>query len=413
MAANITLITQPLEIVTAYNPIIITASSTNTVEPNFRYIIDIVFSYPTGITTKRLKMSARPDGFLLFDAHRIVENYLSYNFSVGDDTDALGCADSYVEYELQIGVEYGTTPTVYANLDSVVGYAINAALKHAVSSFGTEPDYINIDLRTDYIISDLVAGDKPFLTSSPRTLTICSDKNYYLYALINVGEEPPTLRLKTYDSTGSLLSTSNKTLTATTDLIVRYGVGTKNINEWNAAYLVGASSYTVQLFNAPGLGSPVAISELFTFNIDCECSKWNESFRLHWLNPLGGFDAFTFKQKFDRNFQIKKSNYTKILGAVDGAGAFTFTTSQAGEVNFDTRTTETIKINSDWITEDENEWLLTLAKSSQVFWEIDSDTYAPVTITDSSYSQKTYAGQKLFNAHFTIKISNEIPTQRQ
>jgi hypothetical protein len=90
--------------------------------------------------------------------------------------------------------------------------------------------------------------------------------------------------------------------------------------------------------------TPTALGETFTFNIDCECSKWNESFRLHWLNPLGGFDAFTFKQKFDRNFQIKKSNYTKILGSVSGAGAFTFTTAQAGEVNFDTRTTETIKI---------------------------------------------------------------------
>jgi len=408
MAANATLITEPLQWIPAYNPIIITASSTNTAEDNFRYVVDVYISYPV-VVTKRSKMSARPDGFLLFDAHRIVENYLSYDFSVGDATDALTCDNSYVIFEIKIGVEYGSTPTVYDNLASTGDlYAIPSAVKHSVASYGGEPDFINLDLVTDYSITNGVTGTTAkFLTTSPRTITICSDANYYLYTTFK--NEPIKLILKVYDDTGSLLSTNIKTFTTGIDIFTRIGVGTKNINEWNAAYLVGASSYTITLANT----TPTALGETFTFNIDCECSKWNESFRLHWLNPLGGFDAFTFKQKFDRNFQIKKSNYTKTLGAVDGAGAFTFTTSQAGEVNFDTRTTETIKINSDWITETENEWLLTLAKSSQVFWEIDSDTYAPVTITDSSYSQKTYAGQKLFNAHFTIKISNEIPTQRQ
>ena len=352
-------------------------------------------------------MSARPDGYLLFDAHRIVENYLSYDFGIGEATDALACDNSYVIFEVQIGVEYGSTPTVYRNL-AYTGdiYAMPAALKHSVASYGSEPALIGLDWD-NYLITNAITGTTAkFLTSSPRTITICSDANYYLYTTFK--NEPIKLKLQVYDDTGSLLSNNIKTLTTGIDNFTRIGVGTKNINTWNAAYLVGASSYKITLCN----GSSVALGETFTFNIDCECSKWNESFRLHWLNPLGGFDAFTFKQRFDRNFQIKKTNYTKILGSMS-SGAFSFTTAQAGKVNFDTRTTETIKINSDWITEEENEWLFTLAKSNQIFWEIDSSTYAPVTITDSSYSQKTYAGQKLFNAHFTIDISNEIPSQRQ
>ena len=409
MAANATIITSPTDVsqwVAAHNPIIVTASSTNTAEANFRYVVDVVFSYPS-VFTKRLKMSARPDGYLLFDAHRIVENYLSYDFGIGEATDALACDNSYVIFEVQIGVEYGSTPTVYRNL-AYTGdiYAMPAALKHSVASYGSEPALIGLDWD-NYLITNAITGTTAkFLTSSPRTITICSDANYYLYTTFK--NEPIKLILRVYDDTGSLLSTNIKTFTTGIDIFTRIGVGTKNINTWNAAYLIGASSYTITLAN----NTPTALGETFTFNIDCECSKWSETFRFHWLNPLGGFDAFTFKQRFDRNFQIKKTNYTKILGSMS-AGAFSFTTAQAGKVNFDTRTTETIKINSDWITEEENEWLLTLAKSNQVFWEIDSSTYAPVTITDSSYSQKTYAGQKLFNAHFTIEISNEIPSQRQ
>ena len=409
MAANATIITSPADVsqwVAAHNPIIVTASSTNKAEANFRYVVDVFFSYPS-VFTKRLKMSARPDGYLLFDAHRIVENYLSYDFGIGEATDALTCANSYVIFEVQVGVEYGTTPTVYSNL-AYTGdlYAMPAALKHSVASYGSEPALIGLDWDTYKITNAITGTTAKFLTSSPRTITICSDANYYLYTTFK--NEPIKLILKVYDDTGSLLSTNIKTLTTGIDVFTRIGVGTKNINTWNAAYLVGASSYTMTLAN----NTPTALGETFTFNIDCECSKWNEHFRLHWLNPLGGFDAFSFNQRFDRNFQIKKANYTKILGSMS-AGAFSFTTAQAGKVNFDTRTTETIKINSDWITEEENEWLFTLAKSNQIFWEIDSSTYAPVTITDSSYSQKTYAGQKLFNAHFTIEISNEIPSQRQ
>ena len=57
MAATATIITSPTDVsqwVAAHNPIIVTASSTNTAEANFRYVVDVVFSYPS-VFTKRLK----------------------------------------------------------------------------------------------------------------------------------------------------------------------------------------------------------------------------------------------------------------------------------------------------------------------------------------------------------------------
>jgi len=410
MAANATLITTPLTYVPAYNPIIVTASSTNTAEPNFRYIVQIIFSYPS-VVTKTLKMSARPDGFLLFDAHRIVENYLSYDFSISDATNSITCPNSYASFIIDIGVEYGTTPTEYLSLaDTGNINAINAAVRHSVASFGNETDLINLNIPTQYqMLTGTLSTTRKFLTTAPITgIKICDDSNFYLYITTGATTEPIKLMLKVYDDTGSLLSTNIKTLTTSTLLMLRYGVGTKNINDWNAAYLVGASYYTITLCD----NTPAALGETIRFNIDCGCSKYNETFRLHWLNPLGGFDAYSFNQKFDRNLNIKKANYTKVLGSMS-AGTFTFAPTQSGKVTFDSRATEQIKVDSDWVTEAENEWLWALAKSTQVFWEIDADTYAPVTITNTSYKQQTYAGKKLFNAEFTIEISNEIISQRQ
>jgi len=407
----ITIITQPNAITPAYNPIIITASSTNTAQANFRFVVDIVLTYPIAVT-KRIKLSPRPDGFLLFDAHRIVENYLSYDFSVGDATDSIECLNSYVIYSIQLREEYGTPPAVsgvLANTGSIT--AINAAVRHSVASFGNETDLINLDISTQYqMLTGTLSTTRKFLTTAPRTgIKICDDSNFYLYITTGAATEPIKLMLKVYDDTGSLLSTNIKTLTTSTLLMLRYGVGTKNINDWNAAYLVGASYYTITLCN----NTPAALGETIRFNIDCDCSKFNEHFRLHWLNPLGGFDAYSFNMKFDRTFNSAKSSYKKILGAVDAAGAFTFAPSQAGKTQFNTLTTEKIKIHSNWITEDESNWLFTLSKSTQVYWEIDADTYAPVIITNTAYSQKTYAGNNLFNNEFEIEIGNDIISQRQ
>lgn len=411
MAANATIITTPETVsawVCAYNPIVFTVSSTNTAEANFRYVIDINIDYPITVS-KRIKMSPRPDGFLLIDVHRIIENYLSFDFGIGEATDAMPCLNSHVDFVVSFGVEYGTTPVVYPNLDITSDmFAIPAALKHSVASFGSEPDFINVDIETNYRITNAITGTTAkFLTSSPRTITICNDKNYYLY--ITYQNEPIKLNLKLYNSAGTPIINTFKTLTTGIDVITRIGVGTKNINEWNATYLTSAAYYTVQLTNNAG----TALGELFNFNIDCDCSKYNENFRLHWLNPLGGFDAYSFNMRFDRTMNLKKSSFKKILGAVDGSGNFSFSPSQAGKVQFDTLTTEKVKINSNWITETESEWLFTLAKSTQVFWEIDANTYAPVIITNTTYKQKTYAGDHLFNIDFEIEVGNDIISQRQ
>ena len=407
----ITIITQPISITPAYNPIIITASSTNTAQPNFRFVVDIVITYPLSVT-KRIKISPRPDGFLLFDAHRIIENYLSYDFTLGDATDSIECLNSDVVYSIQLREEYGIPPSVsgvLANTGSIK--AINAAVKHSLSSFGNETDFINLDIPTQYqMLNGTTSTTRKFLTTAPGTgIKICSDNNYYLYITTATANQPLKLQLKTYDDGGSLLGTSYKSLTAYATLVQRYGVGTKNINLWNAALLVGAASYKITLVN----GSNVALGETLTFNIDCDCSKFNEKFRLHWLNPLGGFDAYSFNMRFDRTFNSVKSSFKKILGAVDAAGAFTFAPSQAGKTQFNILTSEKIKVHSNWITEDESNWLFTLSKSTQVFWEIDSDTYAPVIVTNTAYAQKTYAGNNLFNIDFEIEIGNDIISQRQ
>lgn len=405
----ITLITVPLDIVSVYNPIIVTCSSDNTAQPNFKYIFQVFID---SVEKAKVKISPRPNGYGLFNAQRIAENYFANDFSLGDATNALFCTNQCKDVEIRVGEEYGDPPVEYLNLDSCNATTITAAVKHSIASFGDETDYINLDLRTDMMMSELVTGgNKPFLTTSPREINLRIDDNYYLYALLNANNNPKKLRCLWYDEAGGLLGNNTKTLSLSADQgVARYGVGYKNIKAWNAANLIGASYYTVQLMN----NSSVAISELFRFNITCSPSRFKEEFRLHWLNPYGGFDAFNFQKAYHRNFNIQRSNYQKMLGEMDdGTGEWSYTPQQSGKVNFVNVAQETIKINSNWITEEESKWLFTLLKSTQVFIELDSTTYAPVIIREQNYDVKTYASDnKLFNLELTIEIGNDINSQR-
>ena len=182
----ITIITTPADIVSAYNPITITCSSDNTAEVNFKYIFQVFIG---GVEKAKIKVSARPDEYGLFDAHRIAENYITSNFGIGEATDEIDCPESYDDIEIKIGEEYGATPTEHLNLDSYAGLMVNTCLKHSVASFGGEPAFIDTDLRTDYLMSNIVTGNSmPFLTSPPRELTIRVDE------FLNNTPVPPTIK---------------------------------------------------------------------------------------------------------------------------------------------------------------------------------------------------------------------------
>lgn len=397
----IAILQQPTQFAPAYNPMIVTFGTTNLSLPNFRYIVQIII----GSQTKKIKLSPRPDGVGVIDIHRIIENYLTYDFAINGAQAAIQNTASAISYTVRIGEEYGANPVEYLNLANFTQVAINAALRHSVGSGGGAPDFITYDY-TEYNI--VTAATKKFLTASPRIIDIGLTQNYYLhYATTSTFSTSYKAQFKYYDLAGSLLGTRNIDLNA--NKYNRIGCGTQNILNTNPSDLTGCKYYTVQLID----NSSNPMSELFRFNIEPQCSKTNEKFRLQWLNPLGGFDAYNFNYTFKRSFDIEKKKFNKQLGVMD-TGIYIYTPQQQGNVQFNTVANETIYISSGWVTEEESEWLSQLFMSPQIFWEKTPAIAIPVTLTDAKYQQRTYAvDNKLFIVEATMEIANEIMRQRQ
>lgn len=398
---SITLHDRPQTLTPVYNDMMFIAGSTLASQQYFKMVVKV---YHGGTLLKTLKYDKWPTGdFVQADVHRMLEP--SYNFII--DNLALGHTNFQVahvtlsNYSVTFTEEINNT-SISSGMVTATGYAFNASLKYL--------NWINFD----YTQYNLTTGtQKSFLTNAPRTLKIRIGEAASL-SLISLNKEAKKALITTYNASGGVINTypiSNDIYGGTSDGISRsldFMCGTHNLG--GTIITDSVHSYTVQILDVAN--NP--ISEIFTFEIDRECSR-HDMFRLHFLNRWGRFDSFTFKGQHKQTTNFKRSEYQRFTGYTDLTGLTWENTSYArGNVVFDTEETEVYNISTGWISEEESQWLQELAGSPAVYWQIDpadpKKTIA-VRITENSYEVKKYANKKLFSLNLTMELAQ--PNYRQ
>jgi hypothetical protein len=160
-----------------------------------------------------------------------------------------------------------------------------------------------------------------------------------------------------------------------------------------------SSYYTVRLRDA---GDNTLISR--TINIDQECSKY-QTYRLHWLNSLGGFDSFNFTKVSREIDEIERKQFKKFQ-------RLNYATTDRLKTNYFTKLTESVILNSDLLSDAEYEGLEELVLSPVVMLEVNSSTYVPVNIRESNYEKKKYINDQAIPS-FTITIEYTFENYRQ
>src|SRR6056300_383438 len=114
---SVTIITTPKDYAPVYNEMVFTASSTNTAQANFNFLVDIYIN-GSGTKTARLRIPPEPTGdYCVVDIHRVLEaSANSVLFDTSDINDHEEAPDSIVEYIVKFGEEYGATVTQYPDL---------------------------------------------------------------------------------------------------------------------------------------------------------------------------------------------------------------------------------------------------------------------------------------------------------
>ena len=181
--------------------------------------------------------------------------------------------------------------------------------------------------------------------------------------------------------------------------------------------------YTVGLY---GLTSNL-ISEVKRVDILCPNLKGYTPVRLTWLNQWGTWDYFTFNQKSVKSISTKGTTYQQ-LGGTWNSQYYEPYGYKGGKKTFRVNASETIKMNTDYITEEHSEWFEELINSPEIYilkdWklprtingsdnimELTTQYLTPVTLKTKSLTKKTVANDRLIQYTFEVEKSRNLRTQ--
>jgi len=386
----------------AYNELVYVVTSSNQSQPNYKYICDI---YAADGTTRlaRIKRIPQPDGYGMFDLHRILENYVHYDIDAATVNFEKNSASGY-PYIVKFGEEYGSDPTGPVQYLSLV----TEEKRYVFNSVFDFPDFLNYN-QTDWLIAASV--QKKFLTNAPIVQSIRPGTNAWLHIMTDTNVVAK-LVLKTYNSSGTLLSTysltnANTDMTNDANRFLRVPAGPANAGVAFSTTLDSSiGSYTLHLEDS---GSNI-ISEIFTYNINTEITKYTW-YRLHFLNKMGGFDSFDFRYLSRSKMNITRSNYKMQTGTENG-GTWGYQSNERGYNQYNTLIQDTITINSDWINDDQATWLEELFTSPAVYLEHADKSLVAINIQTNSYEIQKKANDKLINIQLSFSYAYDRYRQR-
>lgn len=151
-----------------------------------------------------------------------------------------------------------------------------------------------------------------------------------------------------------------------------------------------------------------SVSETKTFEIDCGCS--NEEINLAWLNNLGGFDYWKFKAFKDHIIEIKEAGETRqnILPSWPKSYGSDATTIRKQTYR---KSGKQFLVRSQHVTLDELE-AIAFIKSSVLVQEVVSRSDRRTVLVDEDSFTVFKEDDKLYQISFTIRYTNDIPSQR-
>ena len=213
---------------------------------------------------------------------------------------------------------------------------------------------------------------------------------------------------------------------STNPILLSLRVGPKDLDDMAVFTGLGQvpAYYTVQLFGNISVNSScvytgepsVPLSELVTINIVEDCTSYlYPRVRLAWLNPMGGRDYWNFTMFAEQTIDGKGQEYyqtevqwgslTPVVTSSSGDDQ-TQNWIKGGDRSFNKLITNTWKITSDWLTQDEVEFLKNAIQSSQRWAYIGEEDF-PYTckIVETNYTVKTIKMVKVYNVTFTIETA--------
>ena len=383
-------------------------------------------------TTSRPEYKTRYAGDIIFPLH------LVNKWSLSENNVNFVAIDFYVEYaDSATGtgsvVTQSTDPTpsaVYTIIDGVIqyddvltlqygnyGYDMTAFTPNSTAGSAITSALSNAPQRQYARITDY--GTLPFLNLWEST----QSEHEITTATITLLDSTPSVLATTVIDTSSANGGYFPQLAkgeAPTRLMY-LGCFPGNLNNWWTDFATHKDDID-RIWVSTNIASTQS-SKTYEIKIICDNKKGYEPIRLCWVNQWGTWDYYTFNQKSIKSTSTKKTTYQQIKGSWN-EDKFKVAGYKGGKRNFHLNATERIKINTDFLSDEESIWMEGLMNSPSVFIlngydstesvKLDAITnkyVEPVVVTTSSFKRKTVANDKLIQYTFDIEKSKTKRTQ--
>ena len=391
----VTIYDEPQDISPAGNPLMFTFSSDQTGQDNFSFIIEVYVNSALHSTHQVFRQFGT---LSKFDCSGILASTL-LNLEITTDFE-FDATNSMSTYAIVVYEKYGNPPITQASASSSTLKAFNGALRHQ--------DWID----WDYTIYDPnQTQDAVFLTDFPTSQkAFCGiEENFYLGYFEQSGMAGVSFIIDLYDINGVVTSGDSFGLTSTEFNILNVGP-TAIASVSPVLTLVDFSSdcyyyeFRVDVASVSQVGP-------FRIYVDKDCKRY-ETRRLHWLNKYGVWDSFTFSLVSIDSSTVQSYGYQREKGVWDGT-SYTYPLYQGEKTTFAKTASDQLILNSDFIKQEVQQWLVRgLYESPVVYLEVEDGTeFEPVNVTNSNYQFKTRRRDGLIQEQITIERTYTYTSQ--
>jgi hypothetical protein len=218
------------------------------------------------------------------------------------------------------------------------------------------------------------------------------------------------VRFRLKNSAGGIIANVVTSLTLNDLTVIDCSPNTIIANTTITAANFAAAAYYEVIARAAGTGLFNGSSETFQIYIDNECHRYPTR-RLHWLNKFGVWDSFTFTLVSTESTTVAGSTYERESGVWSGTN-YIYPLYQGQITTFSKRAEDTMILNSDWISEEVQQWLVReLYESPNVYLEAATGAFEPVNITNQGYDLKQSRKDGLIRETIEIKKTYSYNSQ--
>ena len=468
----ISLIAKPQSITPAYNEVKYIYDSTNNGEEGFRYIYDI---YPSGVGTKIAEYRLLPnlDGYGEIDLSRLLQGYVSYDFFKTNTTfyDATNCSYTYT---VKVGEEYIETVSytssltqngTYVKITATHAFAvgdqvtitqtdggvanpnleglftvteINTTTAFTVNSLWSEVTDATIDGAVAYadkrktVTRDVVTvagvfainGAIPFagmpaydeldyiltantdlpLTTSPLEFKNTLTQDMWIHFIA-----PTELAGYIYfeNSTGDIF----RKPTTPTGLIFGSSVGANN---FGSPTLVSGSGALIEddvdyydYWYADSSGTQHSIKHRIILDRRCKINDYEIAF----MDRLGSIGSFAFQLREKLTGSVKKEVYNQHIEGSVTSTEWSYDTEAQGKKVINPRIEETYELQTNWMTEEENDYFSELISSPITYLKTgvdpvsSSSLYYACIIQDTGYEKERNRNRNLIRKSIKVMLA--------